>query len=216
MDLTISAYHDSFPCSPAQVVVDKLSPGQPCFPEEFLPSQDILRLLQVKALSFPEDKSPLLAVQLWCILGEIYLVQGKSHLADLCVHEAFLHSELDSRVYALQGALQEAQERWPQALECYQLGLQMSESVACRLGCARAFMQMESLPHRLQLAWHSLLQARNNEPGDLASLMMAVDVATQMNLETLVAQLFEDARKREGCEPVIPFSFVTDLVSIVL
>lgn len=214
--MTMTAYKKFFPVSASTIVAQKLV-GKDLMPELFIPATDILSLLGAQSLLAPTSDSVLLAKQLWCLLGEIYVAQDKLHLAELCAHEAFLQSELDSRIYALKGLIFEWQQRWSEALECYQLGMQMQECLECRLGCARCYLQLSSIPHHLQLAWHASQRALRVNPGSKRALTMVAEVGRSLtNLETVVEEMYERAIELESSEPILPASFILELLVVSL
>lgn len=208
--LTVSAYKESFP-DPATRVVTRRLINRELFPESILSTADFFEFLASDAFFFG-TRGPLLSTQLWCSLGEIYVALGRLHQAELCAHEAFLHSELDTRIYHLRGLLLERQGRWRAALECHQMGLQIHESVDCRLGCARCYLHMEDQDDGLQLAWHTLLVALERHPECVTVLKTAAEVARRLDLETRAGELYAHALSLEKTDPIVPSAFYIPLV----
>lgn len=212
-DLTMTIYKKLFPLSASEIMAQKLAGETQLMPSSFIPAADVLRLMASRALLQPTPSSLLLAKQLWCLLGEIYVAQGKLHQAELCAHEAFLQSELDSRIYALKGLILEQQGRWSDALECYQLGMQMQECSECRLGCARCYLQLDKTPHHLQLAWHAGQRALRVDPGNARALVMVGEIGRKLGgSEPGMVGLHERAIQLEAAEPILPASLLLDLL----
>lgn len=208
--LTMSAYKEAFPEGPTRVIARKIL-ARELFPESVISSLELYEFLSRDAL-FNITRGPLLATQLWCSLGEIYISMGRLHQAELCAHEAFLHSELDARIYHLRGLLCERQGRWKAALECYQLGLLMHESIDCRLGCARCYPHLEEQNDGLQLAWHSLLVAVEANGENVSLLRAAAKVAEKLRLDSRAEELYNRALVLEPTDPIVPSKFYIPLV----
>lgn len=213
--MTLTTYKESFPDSVSQVLGKKLA-GKIPFPECFLLAADVNFQMRSQSLLAPYDYPILLAQQLWCILGELHVAQGRLHQAELCEHEAFILNELDSRTFALKGAIQEHYCRLDAARECYQLGMQADgEWVKCLLGEARCLSRLK-IPHHMQLALHAAIRAVDSEPTNVEALTMAADLSRQLNLDLQAAEYYNRAIQLDEAEPIIPITSILALVTTSL
>lgn len=222
--LTLEEYRRSFPKTAAHVALIGLGPireGNPIrpFPESLLPSQDYLGLLAEFSLlghctSSGQGIDALLAQELWILLGEFYLANGRIREAEMALQEALVLNELNHRAHHLQGKIYEGQKKWRFARDSFDLALQINpRSIESLFELARYHLRHAS-EDTLFVAVQYLLRILSTDVRNVTALSLLGHLMPKLGMDSILiggnpidlAQLHDMILDLEESDPLMPFS----------
>lgn len=206
----MAAHRERFPESASRLLAATLM-RKTLFPESVVPSEDLVSYLANLSVAQGERGAILCSQQLWCLLGEIYLCQGRTHEAEMAAHEAFMLNELSMRVSCLRGRIMETKGYPDAAMEAYQSGLPggSRESIEALLRLSHCHARQDT-PNSRQLGLHFAMRAAKLDPSHLGALALTAEHSRVLGLEDQARVLYGRALLLEETEPLLPFSSVLE------